>query len=145
MTRRKQNASGKGGAPFTKLAGGANGGKKKLYCGVKHTADIRRELQRAGLALRSTSGATQRTMLLRVLQHLGARGINTPEAVDCGYCRVASRIQELEADGWQIASLRESIIGADGLPRIGIARYVLLGRQAAPAAGPQFDLGLEGA
>lgn len=124
--------------------GGANSGKKKFLCGVKHTADIRRELQGAGLGLRSTGGITQRAMLLRVLQYLGPRGINTPEAVGCGYYRVSMRIQELEADGWQIASLRENIVGADGLSHVGIARYILIGRQA-ESTTPQLDLGLGGA
>lgn len=103
--------------------------------------DIRRELQRAGLGLRNAHGVTQRAMLLRVLQYLGARGINTSEAEGCGYHRVATRIQELEAEGWKIASQCEAIIGADGLPHVGIARYVLR-RRAAPT---QINLGGEAA
>lgn len=45
----KTNASGKGGATFTKLAGGVSGSKNR-DCGVKHTSDSRRTLQqgRAG-------------------------------------------------------------------------------------------------
>lgn len=122
---KKQNAS-KGGAKFTKLAGGVNGQNKVFRRGVQHTARLRRELQSNGLALRDTTGRTQCETLLRVLQYLGDRGINTPEAVGMGFYRIATRIQELEASGWLIASRRESLLGADGLVHFGIARYVLI-------------------
>lgn len=105
------------------------------------SANIRRELQRAGLGLRNAHGVTQRAMLLRVLQYMGARGINTSEAEGCGYHRVATRIQELETEGWKIESRCEAIIGADGLTHVGIVRYVLR-RRPAPI---QIDLGGEAA
>jgi hypothetical protein len=131
-----------GGAPITKLAGGVKAKDKALFCGVKHISKLRRELHSAGLGLRDTSGRTQCETLLRVLQYLGPRGINTPEGVGCGYYRIATRIQELEANGWQIASYRERVIGADGLQHDGIARYSLLGRRM-DCANPQgaLDLG----
>lgn len=111
-------------------------------CGVKHISKLRRELQRNGLALRDTTGRTQCNTLLRVLQYLGARGINTPEGVGMGFYRIATRIQELEAEGWLIASQRESIIGADNMVHVGIARYVLLGRRSdIPEAQGRLDLG----
>lgn len=137
----KENASGKGGGAFTKLGGGQNDGKEKICDSVKHTSDIRRELQRAGLGLRNAHGVTQRAMLLRVLQYLGARGINTTEAVGCGYHRVATRIQELEAEGWKIEAQCQAIVGADGLSRVEIARYVLR-RRPVPT---QINLGGEAA
>ncbi|CAL63139.1 Hypothetical protein HEAR3030 [Herminiimonas arsenicoxydans] len=126
---KKQNASISGGAKFTKLGGGVNGQNKIFRCGVQHISKLRRELEANGLALRDTSGLTQCQTLLRVLQYLGERGINTPESVGCGFYRVATRIFELEAAGWLIASCREAIVGADGLSHIGIARYVLIGKR----------------
>lgn len=126
---KKQNASREEGAKFTKLAGGVNGKNKVFRCGVQHISKLRRELEANGLALRDTTGRTQCQTLLRVLQYLGDRGMNTPEGVGCGFYRIATRVQELEAAGWLIASHREAILGADGLSHIGIARYVLCGRR----------------
>jgi len=94
-----------------------------------------------GLALRDTTGRTQCETLLRVLQYLGDRGINTPEGVGCGFYRIATRVQELEASGWLIASRRESMVGADGLHHIGVARYSLIGERSGPQ-DPQFSLDL---
>ena len=138
-----ENAPRKKGAHFTNLAGDVNGKKKKFFCGVKHTSDIRREPQSCGLGLKDASGGIQRATLLRVLQYLGPRGLNTPEAVGLGYYRIATRIHEMEADGWLIDSLRENIVGADGLYHVGIARYVLKGRRA-ECANPQGSLDLRG-
>lgn len=143
MTPEKQNAPGKRGAQITKLAGGVNGQQEKVFCcGVQHISKLRRELRRVGLHLRNTSGRTQCETLLRVLQYLGARGINTPEGVGCGFYRIATRIQELEEQGWLIASYRERLLGADGLTHHGIARYVLHGRRA-DHADPQGVLALK--
>lgn len=130
MPAKNQNASGEGGADFTKLIGGVRGKTKKIFrCGVQHTSKLRKELQANGLALGDTSGRTQFVTLLRVLQYLGDRGINTPEGVACGFYRIATRVQELEEAGWRIASIRERIVGADGLEHSGVARYVLIGRR----------------
>ena len=41
--------------------------------------------------------------------------------------------------GWPIASLRENIIGTDGLRHNGIARYVLIGRT--PVVQIELDFG----
>lgn len=140
----KQNAANKGGAKSPKLAGRRDKKQNKVfYCGVQHISKIRRELQGKGLYLRDTSGRTQCETLLRVLQYLGQRGINTPEGVGCGFYRIATRIQELEAAGWLITSYRERMVGADGLEHVGIARYVLRGRRA-DLIDPQgyLDLGV---
>ncbi|SFM64528.1 helix-turn-helix domain-containing protein [Rugamonas rubra] len=143
MASRKQNASTKGGAHFTKLAGGVKGQTKEIFrCGVKHTSKLRKELHANGMALRDTSGRTQCETLLRVLQYLGDRGINTPEGVACGFYRIATRIQELEASGWVIASRRERLVGPDGLAHNGIARYVLVGH-GGMLSDPQGSLDLE--
>lgn len=139
---RNENARGEAGAEVTELAGGVTEQNKAFRCGVQHISKLRRELERKGLALRDTSGRTQCETLLRVLQYLGDRGMNTPEGVGCGFYRIATRVQELEAKGWIIASRRESIIGADGLVHVGIARYVLIGREDELAA-KQGELALE--
>lgn len=141
MPSKKTNATGNGGAQVTQRAGRVKGKKKTFLCGVKHTSDLRRELQEKGLALSSTSGQSQRDTLLRILQYLGARGLNTPEGVGLGFYRIATRIQELEERGWAIASLRETLVGADGYKHTGIARYVLQGR-ARRQANPQRSLDL---
>lgn len=139
---KKQNASGRGGVQVTKLAGGVTAIPKDAFlCDEKHISKLRDELALAGLELRDTSGQTQCDTLLKVLQHRGAKGINTPEGVGCGFYRIATRIQELEARGWVISSLRERIIGADGLAHNGIARYCLMGRSADHKA-PQGNLDL---
>lgn len=140
---RKENASVKGGASFTKLAGGVNEKIKNLYS-AKHTSDIRRELLRAGLGMHNTHGVPQRVLLLRVLQYLGERGISSVEAMVCGYDRVAKRIQELEADGWKIDSLSETIADSDGLRHVEVARYFLRRRLGA-AMPPQLKRDQEGA
>lgn len=116
--------------------------KKPLSCGNNHISKLRRELQIVGLTLRDTSGRSQCEMLLRVLQYLGPRGINTPEGTGCGYMRLATRIHELEDAGWLIAVPKETIVGADGLTHSGIARYCLLGRRA-DYADPQGSFDLE--
>lgn len=141
MTPKKQSAPNIRGAKVTKLAGGVNSKNKIFRCGVQHTSKLRRELQAKGLALGDTVGLSQRQTLLRVLKYLGSRGINTPEAVGVGFYRVATRIQELEAEGWRIASLRECLVGADGLEHRGVARYVLLKGRARHS--PQLALDLE--
>lgn len=124
---KKQNTPNQGGAQLTKLAGCVNVQKNIFRCGAKHTSNLRRELALNGLALKGTSGKTQCVTLLLILQYMGSRGLNTLEGVACGFYRIATRIQELEASGHQILSLRENIIGPDGLTHHGIARYVWMG------------------
>ena len=145
MTSPKNKTPHSGGAPITKLAGagGVKGKKKKpLSCSNNHTSKLRKEVDAAKLGLRDASGATQGATLPLVLAYLGPRGLNTKEGEALGYYRIATRIQEMEANGWHIESLRETIIGADGLAHRGIARYVLIGRKAdrQPAQG-SLDLG----
>lgn len=141
----KQNASGCGGVQVTKLAGGvAVIPKGAFLCDEQHISKLRNELAASGLALKDTSGQTQCDTLLRVLQHRGPQGINTPEGVGLGYLRIATRVQELEERGWLIASYRERITGADGLAHNGIARYCLLGRTVTPPAPAQAALDLGG-
>lgn len=114
---------------------------KAFVCGVQHTSKLRSELTSQGLSLRDASGLTQCQTLLLVLKYLGARGMNTLEGVACGFLRIATRVQELEADGHIIQAVKESAIGADGLVHTGIARYIYKGRK--PFDDPQgcLDLG----
>lgn len=132
MAPKKQSAHGEVGAQVDRAGRlKPTGQNKKVFrCGVRHVSAVRRELQRKGLSLHDTTGQTQRETLLRILQHVGPRGINTPEGVGLGFYRIATRVQELEAAGWIISSQRERLIGADGLVHVGIARYVLVGRRA---------------
>jgi hypothetical protein len=141
---KKQNASGKGGAKSTKLGGGVNMQNKILECGSDHISKVVRELQANGVGLKGTSGATQIATLRRALEFRGARGLNTYEGTAAGYARLATRIQDLEDDGWLIASLRENLIGPDGLFHKGVARYVLIGRRI-KTEPLQSKLALEGA
>lgn len=138
--RLKEKATGQGG--FSNVVGGqAKTTKKTRYCGAHHINKVVREIQRAGLQLRSAAGDSQLATLPRVLEYLGSRGANTYELVAMGYLRAATRVKDLE-DRYEIASLREDVIGPDGLLHKGVARYVLLGRHkaTAPAQG-QLDMG----
>jgi hypothetical protein len=139
MTSRKRNASDKGGARPTKLAGGVGGQVKVLKCSNQYIAKLRREVRRAGLFLRDTTGRSQRETLLGVLQYLGGRGLNTLEGVGLGFYRIATRVQELQEAGYRVESHPERVEGPDGLVHCRIARYVFSGRQPDPQG--QLDLG----
>jgi hypothetical protein len=121
-----KNAPNQGGARFTKLAGGVKKQKKVFRCGVQHTRKFRIEMENAGLGLNDASAETQCQTLLRILQFVGDRGINTLEGIACGFLRITTRVHELQAQGHVIASIKERVISADGLVQEGIARYVLL-------------------
>jgi len=141
---KKQNASREEGAKFTKLAGGVNGQNKIFECSANHISKVVQELQANGVGLQGTSGTTQIATLYRALKFRGAKGLNTYEGTAAGYARLATRIQDLEDDGWLITSYRENLIGPDGLYHGRIARYVLVGKRQnmQPA---QSELGLEAA
>lgn len=139
MTSRKRNAPREEGARSTQLGGGMGGQSKVLKCSNQYIARLRREVRRAGLFLRDTTGRTQRETLLSVLQYLGRRGLNTPEAVGLGFYRVATRVQELQDAGYLIDSHPERIEGPDGLVHCRIARYVFSGCQSDVQG--QLDLG----
>jgi hypothetical protein len=128
MTPTKDNASGKGGAQFSKLAGGEKGQNKVFECSANHISNIVAELRAEGLALRSTSADTQLATLPKVLEYLGPRGLNTYEGTAAGYLRVATRIKELK-EAWEIHTLREDLIGPDGMFHKGVGRYVMVGKR----------------
>ena len=129
MASKKQNASIPGGAHITKLAGSVNG-QNVFNCNPDHISKVCSDLHINGCGLGSTQAATQVSTLLKALSYLGPRGLNTYEGTAAGYARLATRIQDLEDAGWLIASLRENLIGPDGLYHAGVARYVLIGRRA---------------
>lgn len=130
----KKKCSGKPEADAGARAQKAKKAKPKAtrYCGANQTNKLVRELRQAGLQLRSTQSDTQLETLPKVLQYLGPRGINTYEAVAAGYLRIATRIKELK-EIWEVDSLREDVIGPDGLFHKGVARYVIGERKQAPA------------
>lgn len=124
---KKEKATGQGGS--SNVAGGqaeATSQNKTHYCSDDHIKKVVQEIRVAGLQLRSTDGDTQLTMLPKVLQYLGNRGLNTYEGVALGYLRIATRIRDLKDDGWQIGCLREDVVGPDGMWHKGVGRYYLL-------------------
>lgn len=144
MTNQKNRARGRAGSNVAGREAKATGQNKTFKCSTHHISRLVRELYENNVGLRSTSADTQGLTLLRALKYLGERGLNTYEGTAAGYARLATRIQELEADGWLIDSDRENVIGPDRLFHRGIARYILRGRLL-DMQGPQLDLGLEGA
>ena len=139
--RRKQNARGKAGIPLSKLAGTGSGQIKVVNCSNSHITRLRKQLRASGLMLSTTKTETQLETLLKILQHRGEAGINTPEGVGIGFARIATRVFDLEMSGWRIDTLREDVITADGLKHCGIARYVLRGRRT-EFVDPQGSLDL---
>lgn len=130
------------------IAGGGHAAatkqKKARYCRANDINKVLREIQRESLQLRNTVGDTQLETLPKVLQYFGARGLNTYEGQAAGYLRVATRVKELK-DTWDIVTLREDVIGPDGLFHKNVARYVLLGkRKDLPPAQEQQPLDLGG-
>ncbi|GAC1611134.1 MAG: hypothetical protein NVS3B3_21610 [Aquirhabdus sp.] len=139
---KKPNGSNKGVIRHTKLGGTVKAKNEKIFrCGVQHTSKFRLAIEEAGLGLDDPSATTQCACLLRILQYRGAEGINTLEGVACGFLRIATRIQELQADGHHIIAVPETVISADGLVHRRIARYILL--KEAPIESPQRCLDLE--
>jgi hypothetical protein len=144
MTFRKDKARGEAGSK--NVAGREAKATKKniLKCGAHHISNVKKQLREYGVALRSTYTDTQKTTLLRALKLRGKAGLNTYEGTAAGYARLATRVFELQVDGWRIDSIAEDVIGPDGLYHKNIARYVLRGKRA-DAQDPQLTLGLEGA
>ena len=142
MPNKKRNApnmSGRG-AKHTELGGGVDGKSNVLNCSANHIKKVVGGIAKEGLALRSTTGATQLATLPKVLQYLGPIGLNTYEGTSAGYLRIATRIKELK-EAWEIHTLREDVIGPDGLFHKGVARYVLTGRRS-NIVEPQGNLDL---
>lgn len=135
-----ENASGQAGVSVAGGQAKATKQKQTRYCSANSINKVIREIRKAGLQLRSTSGDTQLETLPKVLQYRGARGLNTYEGVAAGYLRIATRVKELQ-EVWEIQSLREDVVGPDGMWHKGVARYVLIGkRKNLPPAQQSFDL-----
>jgi hypothetical protein len=136
-----KNASVEAGVRVAGVEAKTTKQKRTRYCSANSINKVVREIRKAGLQLRSTSGDTQLETLPKVLQHRGARGLNTYEGVAAGYLRIATRVKELK-ETWEIQSLREDIVGPDGMWHKGVARYVLIGkRKNLPPAQQSLDLG----
>lgn len=140
---RNEKATGQGG--FSKFAAGGQAGatrqKKTRYSRTNDINKVLREIRKASLQLRSTGTDTQSETLLKVLQYFGARGLSTYEGQAAGYLRIATRVMELK-ETWHIVTLREDVIGPDGLLHKSVARYVLIGkRKELPPAQQSLDLG----
>jgi hypothetical protein len=100
--------------------------KKTQWCDQQSINKKMEEIRVAGLRLRSTSGDTQLATLPKVLAYFGTAGANTYELTAMGYCRAATRIKELK-DVYVIDSVREDVIGPDGMFHKNVARYILRG------------------
>lgn len=135
-----KNASGQAGVGVAGGQAKATKQKRTRYCSANSINKVVREIRKAGLQLRSTAADTQLETLPKVLQHLGPRGLNTYEGVAAGYLRIATRVKELK-ETWEIQSLREDVVGPDGMWHKGVARYVLIGkRKNLPPAQQSLDL-----
>jgi hypothetical protein len=102
--------------------------KKVSQCSAENITNVCEELRAAGVSLYAADGRTQLETLAKALQHRGARGLSTYEGTAAGYLRLACRVRELKTK-WDIYTLKEDVIGPDGLLHKGVARYVLLGRR----------------
>jgi hypothetical protein len=129
-----KNTSGKGGAKSGQAGERRSEKKNVALCGVEHITQLCAELAKAGLALKNTDGDTQISTLEKVLQYLGSRGLSTYEGTAAGYLRLATRVKELK-QRWNIYTLREDVIGPDGLFHKRVARYVLIGRRIEASNG----------
>jgi hypothetical protein len=134
--KKKKVAPGKGKATSE------NKQKKPIFCGNHHITVLRRKLRAAGLLPGSTRTETQLDALLKILLHLGEVGLNTPEGTGIAFARLATRVFDLEMQGWRIDTVRENVVTADGLLHRGIARYILRGPRA-DTPDPQCKLDLD--
>ncbi len=97
--------------------------------GKKQCDALRYEISIVGLALNSAQGSAQLETLPKVLRYLGDRGLGTVEAEALGYRRIATRIQDLEAEGFSFIVNRENVVTDDCLLHARMARYFLTGER----------------
>lgn len=126
--RAKGNAPGQGGARSNQAGKPTPPTQKVVDCGAKNITAVCQELIAAGVGLRFTDGRTQLETLRCALEYRGSRGLNTYEGTAAGYCRMATRIFDLK-ETWDIYTLKEDVVGPDGLLHRGVARYILRGRR----------------
>jgi hypothetical protein len=142
MNATNESARSGAGANVTGLGGEVTKQQNKFHCSEDHIRKLTAEIRSVGLQLRGTSTDTQQVTLPKVFEYLGARGLNTYEAVGLGYLRIATRVKELK-DVWEIVTVREDVIGPDQLYHKGVGRYILIGkRKDLPPS--QRSLSLEG-
>lgn len=141
MKRRdpKGSAPGQGGAYSNQAGKPTPTTQKVVDCGAKNITAVCQELIAAGVGLRFTDGRTQLETLRRALEYRGPRGLNTYEATAAGYLRCATRIFDLK-ENWDIYTLKEDVVGPDGLLHRGVARYILRGRRQDLHVPRQADL-----
>ena len=101
---------------------------------------LRREIKDAGLWLDDASGESQLATLPKVLKYLGQRGLATIEGEALGYRRIATRVQDLESQGYVICVDREHVVTDDKLLHSRMARYAMV--QEVPAGPSQLSLGI---
>lgn len=97
-----------------------------LECSEQHLREVVDELKINGVGLQGTSTEGQLAMLRKALLFRGAKGLNTYEGKRAGYAGMAMRIVDLKRSGCVIASVRESVIGPDGLFHKGMSRYIMV-------------------
>jgi hypothetical protein len=136
MVKQKENASGQAGVDVAGGQAKATVQRKKLSCGDHDIKIFVEEIRAVGLQLRSSAANTQMATLPKVLEYLGTRGLNTYEGVALGYLRIATRIKELK-ETYDIGTIREDVIGPDGLWHKGVARYYMIGKKKQPTAGAE--------
>ena len=127
---KNENAPSIGGDPVNQAGGPekTKQQKKTEWCDQECINKKLEEIRLAGLRLRSTSGDTQLATLPKVLAYFGSVGANTYELTAMGYCRAATRIKVLK-EIYVIDSVRENVIGPDGMFHINVARYILRGKR----------------
>lgn len=97
--------------------------------GKKQCDALRNEISVAGLALNSAQGSAQLETLPKVLRYFGNRGLGTVEAEALGYRRMATRIFDLEAEGYIFNVKKENVVTDDCLIHPRMARYFLTGER----------------
>lgn len=141
MDRINETASNIGGDHVNQAGGPRATKQKKTHYSDHHSINnVLAEIRAAGLRLSNTSGDTQIATLPKVLAHFGPRGLSTYEGVAAGYLRIATRVKELK-ETWVINTLREDVIGPDGLFHKRVARYILIGKRKDVEAQRVLDLG----
>lgn len=144
MTHPPNETASTAGGRSVDQAGGPEATKKQKktqWCDQQSINKKLEEIRLAGLRLRITSSDTQLATLPKVLAYFGAAGANTYELTAMGYCRAATRIGALK-DTYVIDSVRENVIGPDGMFHINVARYILRGKKQDMLPGQQpLDLG----
>ena len=139
INHKKENASGQAGVGVAGGQAKATVQRKKYSCGEHHIKSFVQKVHASGYQLRSAATDTQLATLPKVLELLGTHGLNTYEGVALGYLRIATRIKELK-EIYDIGTIREDVVGPDGLWHMGVARYYMIGKKKADPLQPELEL-----